>query len=132
MTQRELRAQRRAAKQCIDCGEPASRGDLCTRHRILRYAACARWRKGHRSYFAKQNKLYRKGHGRAMWREQKKRYYRKSRKGDYSSYLRWSDQDERLVTASPLTDTELAAKIGRSVAAIQAKRCLLHAKETSP
>lgn len=54
---------------------------------------------------------------------QKRRYYRKTMTG--LPMPDWTKEEIIMVLKHEITDTEISAKIGRSVGAIQKKRCLL-------
>jgi len=59
------------------------------------------------------------------WRKsknrQRKRYYRKTQNAENSQSV-WTKEDEDLVMAHSMSDTELSGLIGRSVGAIQKRR----------
>lgn len=114
MSQQGVRHKRKLDGLCIYCGQPA-KARLCDKCANLHRAANKKWRRGHRELF---NGL-------------KKRNYQKGRKNDYCSRLAWTDQDERFIVESDLTDRQLAEKIGRSVAAIQIKRSRLRSVESA-
>ncbi len=62
---------------------------------------------------------------REVWRKQKRRYYAKSQ--IYTQGRRgWTYEEDQLVLSHSIPDSELAAKIQRSVGAIQKRRWLLN------
>jgi hypothetical protein len=62
---------------------------------------------------------------------QRKRYYRKHRRHALAKYTTWTTADEMQVLQHSVPDVELAAKLGRSVEAIQVKRCKLKKHQTA-
>ena len=62
------------------------------------------------------------------WRDsknrQRKRYYKKTQNAVNGQEI-WTKEDEALVMAHSMSDTELAGLIGRSVGAIQKRRHLI-------
>lgn len=76
------------------------------------------------------NKRWRKKHP-EVWVKGKKQYYQRFQNAKHS-HEGWSDEDEDAIMASdrPL-DRELSKKLGRSIQAIQGRRCLLK-KEREP
>lgn len=69
------------------------------------------------------SKKWRLGHSEGR-NEQRKRYYRKFSLAP-NQYERWSVEDVDFVLMSKLLDREIHLLIGRSVQAIQHKRCML-------
>lgn len=69
------------------------------------------------------------------WRDtknkQKKRYYKKTQNG-CNSGKPWLKQELKLIMEHKKTDTELAIELGRSVAAIQRKRCKVKKENIKP
>ena len=61
------------------------------------------------------------------WRQsknrQRKRYYKKTQNAKNSGRP-WSLEEIKIVMEHDMTDTEISKLIGRSVAAIQGKRCI--------
>ena len=64
----------------------------------------------------------------SKWRNsknrQRKRYYQKTQNAGNSQEI-WTKEDEELVLAHSMSDTELSSLIGRSVGAIQKRRHLI-------
>ncbi len=73
----------------------------------MSYACNKRWRKR----FPEKRK------------EERNRYYNKTSTGNSKSFQRWSQKDDIIVMTSSLTDPQIHSKIGRSVRAIQVRRC---------
>lgn len=70
-------------------------------------------------------RAYRKSpKGRKIFAAYKKRYYGRTAFAE-NHKQRWADWEDRLVMERSVTDRELADKLGRSVAAIQHRRCRL-------
>lgn len=59
---------------------------------------------------------------RAAYSRQKRKYYAKTR---VAGYKRWTEEEDKMVLAHIMTDTELSQKIGHGVAAIQRRRYYL-------
>ncbi len=63
------------------------------------------------------------------WRKtkklQQKRYYDKHRKYDVNSRERYTEEEIEMILKHEISDVELSKCIGRSVKAIQIKRCKL-------
>jgi len=57
--------------------------------------------------------------------EQRSRYYAKHRVNSKNSNQAWTSAEERMVLDHKIPDVELSKNIGRSVEAIQIKRCRL-------
>lgn len=76
-------------------------------------------------YNREYQRAYKKSeHGRKGRKAYKRRYYAKT--AFAKKHLKpWSAEEEKLVISHEIKDTELAAKLGRSVGAIQKKRCRL-------
>lgn len=73
---------------------------------------------------ALRGKLYRdKDKLRATRNAQRRRYYAKT--ANYTPRA-WTDAEMGLLFNNDMTDTELSAYVGRSVSAIQKKRCVLN------
>ena len=60
---------------------------------------------------------------------QRSRYYAKHRKYAKNSGKRWSAEDEREITRHSVCDVRLSHKLGRSVQAIQIRRCRIQQEE---
>ena len=56
---------------------------------------------------------------------QRKRYYAKHRKNKKNARNPWSLIDEKAVLERKISDVALSEQIGRSVEAIQVRRCIL-------
>ena len=61
-------------------------------------------------------------------KEQKSRYYAKTQNAK-NSRERWSPEEIELILKHEISDTELSERLGRSVGAIQAMRCLVKKKK---
>lgn len=85
-----------------------------------RNAYMKEFRKKHPGYGYKYNKKYKETHPNARY-EERKRYYNKTAFSE-NGYSRWSFDEIELVMKHEMTDSELSAKLGRSVAAIQHMR----------
>lgn len=75
-----------------------------------------------------QNKLWRKRHP-SVWQAGKQRYYRQFEAAAYNRYQSWTVEELELIMGKKYSDREIAAKIGRSVRAIQVKRTRLRKDE---
>lgn len=71
-----------------------------------------------------QNKLWRKRNA-ATWQAGKQRYYRQFEAAAYNRYQSWTVEELELIMDKKYSDRDIAAKIGRSVKAIQVKRTRL-------
>lgn len=60
---------------------------------------------------------------------QRSRYYAKHRKHAKNAYQRWTADEERGVMERSECDVKLSLKLGRSVQAIQEKRCKINQEE---
>ena len=58
---------------------------------------------------------------------QKSRYYAKTSNAA-NRCSKWTNEEIRLITDADLTDSELSQRLGRSVKAIQVKRCKVNQK----
>lgn len=72
----------------------------------------------------KDNKKWRLSHT-TKRNASRKRYYGQFQKGNWNEGRRWALDDMDEIVFSDLTDRELHFELGRSVAAIQHKRCQL-------
>lgn len=68
------------------------------------------------------------------WRKsknrQRKRYYRKTQNAKNSGRP-WTKEEIKIVMEHDMTDTEISNLIGRSVAAIQNRRCVENIRKTA-
>jgi len=54
------------------------------------------------------------------------RYYRQFQKNDRRKFKRWTEKEDKKITArNKLPDSKLSVLLGRSVQAIQQRRCFL-------
>ena len=60
-------------------------------------------------------------------KNQKGRYYAKTQHARNGGNV-WTDEEIELILAHEMSDTELSDKLGRSVGAIQAMRCIVKKK----
>lgn len=74
------------------------------------------------TWYQKYGKAYRKGKGKIVYKTWKNKYYAKTAIYSHSYY---TPEEDRLILAHEITDTELSKKIKHSVKSIQIRRSRL-------
>lgn len=69
----------------------------------------------------KKNKAWRKKNN-ATWQKQKARYYKQFKTGAHNNRQRYTTKENNMITDKKYLDRVIAAKIGRTVKAIQIQR----------
>ena len=73
----------------------------------------------------KNNKTWRKKNNKT-WQKQKTRYYKQFKAGAYNNQQGYTTREDNMITNKKYLDRVIAAKIGRTVKAIQVQRARLN------
>lgn len=73
----------------------------------------------------KHNKIWRKRRN-SIWQKGKQRYYKQFEAKAHNRYQRYTIREINMIMGKKYPDREIAAKIGRTVKAIQVKRVKLN------